>query len=522
MSPPIYLFLFRRDLRLPDNLAWAACVADAQEAGAAVLPAFVFQRDQIDPARNPYYGRPAVAFMLQSLRELHAACAASGGGRLAFWESAKLGNEDVLDALLAARGQRRGGQTLAAVYCNRDVTPYAEARDAAVAAWCKAHDVAFRGDFHDYGLLGDPRGMKPYQVFTPFFRMFKNSVVLGNASGGGGGGEGQGQGPRPKAWAAASLGPLKRVPVGSLFRRYLKPPPGDSSRFDPKTMAVQGGRRAGLAVLARIRSGAFKGYAKDRDRVGLQSGTTLLSAYLKFGCVSVREAYRAVRETYGPGHGLVRELFWRAFYDQVAVHFPRVLAGMRPAAAGRAKNESLRPAYDTLRWDTTGADARARFEAWAQGRTGVPLVDAGMRQLNATGVMHNRVRMVTASFLIKDLWLDWRWGERYFATRLVDYYPTANNGGWMWASGGGADAQPYHRIFNPWLQAAKHDPEAAYVKRWVPELRAVPAADVLAWDAARAARYAAGGYPAPIVADHKAAAAEAKRRYKAALAAAST
>eukprot|EP00798_Chlamydomonas_sp_ICE-L_P019570 gene19571-26254_t len=228
-------------------------------------------------------------------------------------------------------------------------------------------------------------------------------------------------------------------------------------------------------------------YAIRRDLPGDDEGTTHLSAHLKYGCISVRESYHALRHI----PSIIRELYFRAFYDQVVWFFPHVLEGQ----IGKV-NRSLRPKYDKIAWGNN----EKWYTAWKDGMTGFPIVDAGIRQLAATGIMHNRVRMIVASFLVKDLHIDWRWGERHFASSLVDYYPSANNQGWQWAAGCGADAQQYTRIFNPYIQCSRFDPECKYVKRWVPELRAVPNGDVITWGSRWNVQE--GTYIAPIV-DHK-------------------
>ena len=166
-------------------------------------------------------------------------------------------------------------------------------------------------------------------------------------------------------------------------------------------------------------------------------------------------------------HDLIRQLIWRDFYIHILDANPQVLHG-----------KSLKSKYDTIRWENN----RKWFNAWCEGKTGFPIVDAGMRQLNTTGYMHNRARLITASFLVKLLHVDWRWGEKYFAQSLVDYDPAANNGNWQWVAGSGADSQPYFRIFNPWSQAEKHDPKCEYIRQWIPELRDVDAKSILKWD----------------------------------------
>jgi deoxyribodipyrimidine photo-lyase len=253
--------------------------------------------------------------------------------------------------------------------------------------------------------------------------------------------------------------------------------------------------------LAAFLGEPVKDYARLRDLPAVD-GTSRLSPYLRFGAVSIRtcleqarELVRAEPEARAGARKWIDELVWREFYAAIVAAHPRVLRG------------AFRPAFDVLQWDD---DPRA-FAAWQQGRTGYPIVDAGMRQLLATGWMHNRVRMIVASFLVKDLLVDWRQGERHFMERLVDGDPASNNGGWQWSAGTGTDAQPFFRIFNPTAQGERFDPDGDYVRRWVPELRGLAGrAAHRPWDAARALP----GYPAPIV-DHAARRALALERFRA-------
>lgn len=208
----------------------------------------------------------------------------------------------------------------------------------------------------------------------------------------------------------------------------------------------------------------------------------MLSAHNKFGTCSIREVYYAIADTFSKEHTLIRELYWRDFFTHVAWNFPYVFG------------ESFHKKFDKLKWST---NAKA-FKAWCDGKTGFPVVDAAMRQLNSTGYMHNRARLIVSSFLTKDLHIDWRLGEKYFAQKLVDYDPAVNNGNWQWSASTGCDAQPYFRIFNPWLQQKKFDPICAYIKEWVPELKSVDTKIIHNWfDQAKQIN----GYPLPIV-DH--------------------
>ena len=206
----------------------------------------------------------------------------------------------------------------------------------------------------------------------------------------------------------------------------------------------------------------FKSYGATRNT--LTENTSHLSAYLKFGCVSVREVFTCMKEQLGLKSPLLRQLFWREFYACILFHYPHVLG------------KSMKLKYDNIKWD----NKTAYFNAWKKGKTGFPLIDAGMRELNETGYMHNRSRLLTASFLVKTLLIDWQKGEKYFATKLIDYDPASNNGNWQWIAGSGADSQPYFRIFNPWKN--EFDPKASYIKKWIPELKDVPAKDIYRWN----------------------------------------
>jgi deoxyribodipyrimidine photo-lyase len=257
----------------------------------------------------------------------------------------------------------------------------------------------------------------------------------------------------------------------------------EARKFDIPT----GGEEAAKRRLERFLETAAGRYHEDRDRPD-RDGTSRLSPYLRFGVISVRQCFERAEEAAHVDPALQRgvakwldELVWREFYSAILEEHPRVL------------RESYRREYDALVWN----DDPEGFEAWCEGRTGYPIVDAGMRQLRATGWMHNRVRMIVASFLTKDLLIDWREGERFFFERLVDGDPASNNGGWQWAASTGTDAQPYFRIFNPVAQGRRWDPEGRYVRHWIPELRDVPDPHVHApWESELP-----GDYPPPIV-DH--------------------
>ncbi|RPJ02846.1 MAG: deoxyribodipyrimidine photo-lyase, partial [Candidatus Aminicenantes bacterium] len=408
------LFIFRRDLRLKDNTGLIRALRDSEE----VIPAFIF--DPRQTGRHPYKSDNALQFLVASLagldRELR-----TRGSHLALFQGRA---EKVVSALIRSEG-------LDAVHVNRDYTPFSRRRDAAIGDACREKNVAFvvSGD----ALLNEPADVakadrSPYKVFTPFFRAARALAV---------------RPPRENALTNYSTRKIAAEAGEAVYARVL---PRRNDR-----LFRTGGRAEALRLLGQV--GRLEDYERTRDFPAVD-GTTGLSPHAKFGTISIREFHRAVTKRLGPGHPLLRQLYWRDFFTHVAFHFDRVFG--RPFRAG----------YERLAWN----DDPRRFRRWQEGTTGFPIVDAGMRQLNETGFMHNRVRMVCASFLVKDLRIDWREGEKYFATKLEDYDPCVNNGNWQWAASTGCDAAPYFRIFNPWLQQKRYDPEAVYIKRWLPEL----------------------------------------------------
>ena len=435
------LFLFRRDLRLPDNTG----LSQALQVSRWVLPVFIFDPRQVQA--HPYRSAAALRFMLESLQDLEGQLQQSGGKLFYFYGQA----EEVVGRLIES-GKAD------AVFVNDDYTPFSRKRDRAIKRICDRAGCAFFS-FAD-SLLHAPgevlkSGGGPYTVFTPFFRKAQQRPVA-----------------EPQEQA------LGRFFTGSLAGED----PKAWTRVAADGSAVSlwhGGRSAALKILARLKS--FADYDRARD-VPAEAGTTCLSPHHKFGTCSVRETYWSVLKKLGEGHGIIRSLYWRDFFTHIAYFFPQVF--------GHAFQAQL----DRLSWKRD----RKTFQRWCQGLTGFPIVDAGMRQLNETGWMHNRVRMITASFLVKDLHIDWRWGEKYFAQHLVDYDPCVNNGNWQWAASTGCDAQPYFRIFNPWRQQQRFDIDGRYIQQWVPELADCPVAMIQALEKGAAPP---SGYPRIIV-DH--------------------
>ncbi len=420
---PILVWL-RRDLRVDDNTA----LVHAAATGAPVVPCFIVDTELI--RRLPSDGA-VFDFQKEALADLAGSIRTLGG-------SLVIRQGSVLEVHRRLIGQL----TPAALYFARDYEPYALERDARVIKLYEQHDIKVR-TFKDH-VLHEPTDVltaagEPYAVFTPYARTWKTlppDPPLGP----------------PRPFSTPPVESLQVPGAAELKRVRAIPEP-----------AVRGGeaeaRRRWKWFVERI--GA---YAADRDRPAVD-GTSRMSPYLRFGCISIRRMADDCRrlaaglsgdEAQGPMKFL-DELIWREFYQSVLYHFPRLLS------------TSYRREFDRLPWRFD----QALFDAWRQGRTGFPLVDAGMRELNRTGWMHNRVRMVVASFLTKDLLHDWRLGEKVFEEKLLDIETASNNGGWQWSASTGVDPRPY-RIFNPRLQSERFDPEGTYIRRNVPELANVP------------------------------------------------
>jgi deoxyribodipyrimidine photo-lyase len=335
------------------------------------------------------------------------------------------------------------------VYTNHDYEPYARARDQEVETILTRRKVFFK-TFKDQVIFEKDEILKadkkPYTIFTPYSRVWKEAL--------------------------RSAG-VKSYATEKYFNNLQRTKPLSS----PSLQDI-GFSETGFIFPERvIKTSVITNYEQTRNFPAVL-GTSRLSVHLRFGTVSIR---RLVNIALKKSTTWLNELIWREFYQMILWHFPQVV------------DRSFKSAYDRIEWINSPHD----FDAWCDGKTGYPLVDAGMRELNQTGFMHNRIRMVTASFLTKHLLIDWRWGEAYFAKKLLDYELASNNGGWQWAAGSGCDAAPYFRIFNPELQMKKFDPEQRYIKKWIPEFQTQ-------------------SYPAPIV-DHKSARARAIRTFKSVL-----
>ncbi|MCG2595622.1 DNA photolyase family protein [Ramlibacter sp. XY19] len=453
------LVWLRRDLRASDN----AALYHALKSCRQVHCVFVFDKAILDDL--PWRDR-RVEFIRESVVELAAALPE---GLITLHGDAA---EEV-----PRLAQALGAQ---AVFANHDYEPDAIARDDLVRARLGDAGIALH-TFKDQVIFERDEVLtqagQPYSVFTPYSRAWLAKLDAFYLR------------PYPVEKYAARLAPRPEK-----YRRAV--PTLRELGFEASNLAelqIPSGASGAARLLTAFRERMDR-YDTDRDAPA-RNGPSYLGVHLRFGTVSIRELVALARSRSGSGAATwLKELVWREFYFQVLANFPHV-----------GRGESFRPEYDRIRWEE-GAEADRLFAAWCEGRTGYPLVDAAMAQINRTGYMHNRLRMVTASFLCKDLGIDWRWGERYFAQQLNDYDLSANNGGWQWASSSGCDAQPWFRIFNPVTQSERFDPDGEFILHYLPQLAGLPR------KALHAPWTAGADYPLPIV-DHAAAREKTLRRY---------
>lgn len=448
--PKVNVFWFRRDLRLEDNAGLHA----ALKSDCPVLPLFIFDREILDDLEDKEDAR--VAFLHDTLSGMKQELESEFGSTLLVRYGFPV---EILKSLLQE-------YDIAAVYTNRDYEPYAKERDGLVEELLAQNNVSFY-TFKDHVIFEAEEVTKKdggtYTVFTPYSRTWRAKLeermsVLENENAG----------------AVEVSYYFKPYPVKEYAQHFIAtdpiPMPSLAEMgFEPTTIDIPS---------ATVSRGVIKDYNKTRNIPSIK-GTSRLGIHFRFGTISIREKARRAQQL---NQTFLNELIWRDFYSQILDQHPHVAS------------RSFRPKYDLIEWRNDPSD----FQRWCAGKTGYPIVDAGMRELNATGYMHNRVRMITASFLTKHLLIDWRWGEAYFAKKLLDFDLSSNNGGWQWAAGSGTDAAPYFRVFNPYAQQKKFDKDFAYVKLWVPE-------------------FGTDNYPDPLV-DHKAARERCLKVYKEGLA----
>ena len=434
MDNPVSVFWFRRDLRLQDNKG----LFEALQGPYPVLPIFIFDPEILD-------GLPAddarVTIIYGQLQEIRKQLQHRCGSSVALLHG----------EIIPVFGQLAKDFEIRAVYTNHDYEPYARQRDTYVGQWLDKMGIPFH-TFKDQVLFEKDEVVKedgdPYVVYSPYMRKWKQAL---KESGG------------PKTYPSQdhlkNLIPHSRLPNPSLADLGFLPSSLKLPEYDLEPQMI-------------------RDYQQNRNFPS-RKGTSRLGPYLRFGILSVREIVREAMSV--RNETFLNELIWREFFMQILWHYPNTV------------HEAFKKKYDRIEW----RNDQEEFDRWKQGKTGYALVDAGMRQLNATGYMHNRVRMLVASFLCKHLLIDWRWGEAYFGEKLLDYELSSNVGNWQWAAGSGVDAAPYFRIFNPMTQVVKFDKDREFIREWVPELDT-------------------DNYPAPMV-DHKAARERCLEVYKAAV-----
>jgi deoxyribodipyrimidine photo-lyase len=411
MRPSVILFWFRRDLRLKDNTGLYHALKLAQKLELKVLPIFIFDKMILDKLEDKADRR--VDFIHQTINELQAILTEKG-------KSLWVHYGQPAEAFEALKKQYQ----IHAVFTNQDYEPYGIHRDAQIATDLAKDKIEFHA-YKDQVIFEKSEVTKedgkPYTVFTPYSRRWK---------------------------AAWDVNPAKLLPSEKGTEYFL-----DSKALPIPSLKAMGFEKTDLVVPAKKwKEATVKNYTEKRNFPAVEGGTSHLGMHLRFGTISIRQL---ALETVAINTTYFNELIWRDFYHMILWHFPHVADG-----------KSFRAQYDFIEWRNNEKE----FEAWCAGQTGYPIVDAGMRELNTTGFMHNRVRMIVASFLTKHLLIDWRWGEAYFAQKLLDFDFAANNGGWQWASGSGCDAAPYFRVFNPRLQTEKFDKQLEYIRKWIPEL----------------------------------------------------
>lgn len=380
----------------------------ALRSGFPVVPVFIFDTNILDELENKADKR--VDFIHRQLEQMQAELVAAGSTLHVLYNTP----EEAFNKLISQ-------YDVQAVYTNNDYEPYAKERDSHIATYLEKQGISFHS-YKDQVIFEKDEVLKdngePYTVYTPYSKRWKGKL---------------------------NDFYLKPYPVENYFGNFYQ-----QQSLPLPSLADIGFTKTDVDIpTPELNEAAAGDYHNTRDIPSLR-GTTRLSVHLRFGTVSIRQLAANAKAL---NEKLLNELIWRDFYQSILWHFPQVV------------NNAFKPEYDKIAWRNNEEE----FRLWCKGKTGYPIVDAGMRELNTTGYMHNRVRMIVASFLVKHLLIDWRWGEAYFAEKLLDFDLASNNGGWQWAVGSGCDAAPYFRIFNPYLQTQKFDPELKYICKWVPE-----------------------------------------------------
>ncbi len=403
----VNIFWFRRDLRIDDN---AGLYHALKDRGNKVLPIFIFDKNILGKLSAPNDAR--VQFILDKINSIHTELGHFKSSILTFFDTPENAFKELMRLYQIEK-----------VYTNEDYEPDAIERDRNIAEMLKLKNISFLS-FKDQVIFAKDEVIKdnnePYTVFTPYSKKWKSL--------------------------------LKRYHFTSYHVNLYTDNFLQGINFEVPQLNEMGFEKSTIKIpSSSIEPELIKNYTDKRNFPALD-GTSRLGVHLRFGTISIR---KLVSQAIKLNETFLNELIWRDFYFSILFHFPKV-----------GLHKCFKPEYENIKW----INDEGQFEKWCSGKTGYPIVDAAMRQLNTTGYMHNRLRMITASFLSKHLLIDWRWGEAYFAERLLDFDLAANNGGWQWAAGCGCDAAPYFRIFNPYLQTKKFDPELEFIKKWIPEL----------------------------------------------------
>jgi deoxyribodipyrimidine photo-lyase len=432
------IFIFHRSIRLDDNIG----LITALKLSKHVIPIFIFTPEQIT-SNNKFRSIPAIRFMIDGLIDLDKQLKKYGSKLFIFYDKQYKVVDNILNQFIKSKTQ------INALFVNMDYTPYAIQREDNLADMCDSYGIEMYS-LEDY-LLQPVDSVSTgagsfYSKYTPYYKKAVKQKV--------------------------------QKPIKNNYKNYISSRIKLNNEIDMKYILKKIGFKGNISDIAipefeasrkeglnRIKSiKTFKLYDKNRNNLNLN--TTRLSAYIKFGIVSPREVYHKIKSLFGVNHKLIGQLFWREFYYNISYNKPEVLKG-----------KSFKIHYDKIKWKTN----KKLLDKWKTGTTGIPIVDAGMRELSNSFFMHNRSRLITSYYLVKHYFIDWREGEKHYSKYLIDYDPSVNNGNWQFASGSGSDSQPYFRMMNPWTQAEKHDPDCEYIKKWIPELVNVPSEDIHDW-----------------------------------------
>lgn len=443
------IFIHRRDLRNIDNTT----MNHMSRKMGDITPIFIFTPEQINKKQNEYFSNNLVQFMCETLNELSENYT-SKKSQLHLFEG------DIIKVLESIYSDTK----INSIGFNADYSPYSKKRDTKIENWCELKKIKFykKEDMLLVNILNNKNypNKEPYEIFTHYMNYQRANYTVRDPS--------------------KNRVKLSNINIKSSYKINLE----KISKFYTvnKNIMCNGGRKRAMKKLNDIKK--QDKYPELRNNLDYE--TTRLSPYINLGVVSIREVYEKTLSLFGEEHSLINELWWRDFFYNILHHNPEVV--------GLEMNDKFRG----IKWDNN----ELLFKKWKDGNTGFPIVDACMKELNTTGFLHNRGRMIVASFLTKHLFTDWRWGEKYFAQKLIDCNVSANNGGWQWTASTGVDShRTFYRVFNPWLQIAKYDEDCTYTKKWLPVLSDIPINHIKKWDKYHKLYKDKIDYPSPIV-DH--------------------